>query len=426
LSPTGGGTALLVSPSLEGHRLVYCQVLARILTGMGYCTVVAAHLHRGGVAASPRLARLAAPPSVEMLDIDGGPMPYRATLENVATLIQQSRAEVTLLTEADDLLPALTAGVRRGRLLPGRVAGLFIRSTNYQYRPSPPLAARAKQRVRQRLGRTGITARAFHEGLLPRRHPVEAALVLDERYASRHATSHRWMPDIFRDVEEPAGEPRETAEWRLRVREFLATQPRRRVLAYIGTNQHRRGYDMLLRLALEEDACVLHCGRLALDGESSDADVRELRAALAARGALLETGGPYQWSATADLFLRAARCVVLPYRRHDGSSGVMLQALAAGRPVLVPGRGLMAYRARAFGVGETYCDGDWDDLRRRFGDLDRRGHAPYADAIDSYMTCFTTERLSAAVASAVMGSGEGARLPAERRGALVSGDGGQS
>ncbi len=405
---------------------MYCQVLARILADMGYCTVVAAHLQRGGVAASPRLARLAADPSVEMLDIDGGPMPYRATLENVATLIRQSRAQTTLLTEADDLLPALAAGVRRGRRLPGRVAGLFIRSTNYQYRPRPAFAARAKQELRSRLGWDGVADRAFHEVLLPRRRPVAAALVLDERYASLHASSHGWMPDIFRDVEEPAEEPRETVEWRLRVREFLAAQPRRRVLAYIGTNQHRRGYDVLLRLALEEDACVLHCGRLTLDGESSDGDVRELRAALAARGALLETGGPYQWSATADLFLRAARCVVLPYRHHDGSSGVMLQALAAGRPVLVPGRGLMAYRARSFGVGETYCDGDWGDLRRRFGDLDRRGHETYADAIDSYMTCFTTERLTAAVAAAVTGSGEGAPLPAVWRGAPVHGGGGES
>ncbi len=404
---------------------MYCQALARILAGMGYCTVVAAHLPRGGGAASPRLARLAADPSVEMLDIDGGPMPYRPTLENVADLIQQSGARVTLLTEADDLLPALAAGVRRGRRLPGRVAGLFIRSTNYQYRPPPAFAARAKQGLRSRLGRDGITDKVFHEVLLPRRCPVSAALVLDERYASLHASSHRWMPDIFRDAEEPAEERAETAEWSLRVREFLATQPRRRVLAYVGTNQHRRGYDILLRLALEEDACVLHCGRLALDGESSDGDVRRLRAALAARGTLLETGGHYQSSATADLFLRAARCVVLPYRHHDGSSGVMLQALAAGRPVLVPGRGLMAYRAHSFGVGMTFRDGDWGDLRRRFRDLERRGHETYTDAIDSYMACFTTERLTAAVTTAVTGSGEGAPLPAVRWAAPVDGEGGQ-
>ena len=76
-----------------------------------------------------------------------------------------------------------------------------------------------------------------------------------------------------------------------------------------------------------------------------------MRAALRSAGRLFETGGPYDDASTADVFLRAARCVVLPYRDHDGSSGVMLQALAAGRPVLVPDEGSWATVSAASGSG---------------------------------------------------------------------------
>ncbi|HEY5169427.1 MAG TPA: glycosyltransferase, partial [Thermoleophilia bacterium] len=152
-------------------------------------------------------------------------------------------------------------------------------------------------------------------------------------------------------------------------------------------------------------------GRFELEGEPYDPDVRAMRATLSAAGRLLETGGPYLDAATADVFLRAARCVVLPYRGHDGSSGVMLQALAAGRPVLVPDRGLMAYRVRGFGLGATYSDGDEADLRRRFRELEERGPESFAGDLDRYMDYFARPQLVAALASAVTGEGDGARLP---------------
>jgi glycosyltransferase involved in cell wall biosynthesis len=129
------------------------------------------------------------------------------------------------------------------------------------------------------------------------------------------------------------------------------------------------------------------------------------------RGGLLETGGHYLDPATADAFMAAARCVVLPYRAHDGSSGVMLQALAAGRPVLVPDRGLMAYRVRGFGLGSVYRDGDHDDLRRQFRELQERGPAPYADALAAFVDYFSWPQLFAAFAAVVRGTGQGATVP---------------
>jgi hypothetical protein len=405
-------TVLLVSPSLLGHRLIYCRVLAGILTDAGYRVAVASDLSDTAVDANPLVVDLGRQEHVELLDFGraipgGGP-----SLRALAALGAQVRADVTLLAEADDVMPQLAA--RKGTQAPrgqGRLVALFVRSTNHQY--TRPLSV--VSRARRRWGRGGpgpVDEAAFHLRLLGKYRLVDAALVLDERYALQHPRTHRWMPDIFREFEEPldvVGD--ETAVWQRRLHEFLAAAGERPVLAYVGTNQHRRGYDTLLRLALEEGGIFVHCGRFGLYGEPSDAEVRVLRAELERRGALLETDGPYVRPETAAAFLAAARAVVMPYRHHDGSSGVMLQALAAARPVLVPDRGLMAYRVRTFGLGRTYRDGDAGDLRRQFRTLLAHGPELYRRRLDAYLAFFTRTQVAAAVGAAVTGSGAGAQLP---------------
>lgn len=89
----------------------------------------------------------------------------------------------------------------------------------------------------------------------------------------------------------------------------------------------------------------------------------------------------------------------------------MLQALAAARPVLVPDRGLMAYRVRTFGLGRTYRDGDAGDLQRQFRTLLAHGPEPYRRRLDAFLAFFTRTQVAAAVGAAVSGSGAGAQLP---------------
>jgi hypothetical protein len=89
----------------------------------------------------------------------------------------------------------------------------------------------------------------------------------------------------------------------------------------------------------------------------------------------------------------------------------MLQALAAGRPVLVADRGLSAWRVRSFGLGAVFREGDADDLRRRFRELQGVGPSAYQTAIDEYVALFARDQVAAAVRFAVTGRDAGARLP---------------
>ncbi len=335
---------LLVSPSLQGHRVIYCRVLAGVLTAAGHRVVVSGDLRDPAIAGDPLLLDLEARPYVELRDLSGIREDRGVSAQGLGRLAREVGAGTVFLAEADDLAGRLAD--LRSALGPARVrlVGLFVRSTNYQYHARPSPAARLRRRLR---GGAGPEAdwQEFHTRTLPARALLDAALVLDERFAAEHRATHQWLPDIYREAGGPGGAAgEETSRWQARLEAFLAAAGPRPLLVYMGTSQERRGYDTLLRLAVDEDCAVAHCGRFALDGEAADAEVLRLRAELEGRGAFLATDGAYSSPETAAAFLRAARCVVLPYRGHDGSSGVMLQALDAGRPVLVPDRGLMAYR----------------------------------------------------------------------------------
>lgn len=404
--------ALVVSPSLQGHRVTYCRVFSALLHELGYRVVVAGNIGDREIAGEELLADLRGWPDVELIDIVGRHEGGHFRAGGLSALLGEVGPDLTLLAEADGQIPALVdeGAVRAGRR-PGRVIGLFIRSTNYIYQARPSLATRVRRRLRGPVP-DAVDHKAFHEKLLVRDRLLDAALVLDENFARDHAATHMWMPDIFRETGEPHSESSgETEEWAARVEEFLVGSGQGPVVVYVGAEQQRRGYDTLLRVALEEHGRFLHCGELGDPQAPGCGEVNALREALAARGALLETSAPYLRPETAGLFLRAARCVVLPYRGHDGSSGMMLQAFAAGRPVLVPDRGLMAWRVRSFGLGDTYRDGDYADLVRRFRALDAVGPQAYECALASYIRWFSRDQLRAAVEAAIDGGRRGAKLP---------------
>lgn len=412
-SPARQGTILLFSPSFQGHRLIYCRVFARLLLQQGYVVVIAGRASSvsPGEALFEDLSQWS---HVEILDTGRATGTGGTSLEDVAALTRDVDPKASFLMEADDLLPDFEARVGgSGGDMQGRVVGVFIRSTNYAHHPPLSPLARARDRI---LGQRSERQRSadFHERLLPRRHFVDAALVLDERFAASHARTHAWLPDVFREFDEPIERWRsETSKWDERLRSFLAASHDNPLIVYVGPADHRRGYDRLLTLAYEENGCFLHCGKRDQEYERADEQVRLLRADLVQRGALFETDATYIRPETADVFLQAARCVVLPYRDHDGSSGAMLQAVAANRPVLVPDRGLMAFRVRSFGLGATYRDGDMGDMRRQFSELQDRGPDFYTRALKDYVGLFSQAQVADALLAAVTGKGCGARLPQE-------------
>ena len=55
-----------------------------------------------------------------------------------------------------------------------------------------------------------------------------------------------------------------------------------------------------------------------------------------------------------DLFFESIKYLLIPYKNHYGSSGMMLDALSYGKPVLVPNTGLMSARIVDNQLGRTF------------------------------------------------------------------------
>jgi len=404
---------LIYSPSVDGHRQIYCRVMAEVLLRAGCdVTIAFASRTRGVRVPAPHLQPLREREGVRFVDTCDMPAGgLDVDHAGFSTLLEQVRPDATILAEADNHLSLLVS-----QLLPGRhrfscrVAGVFLRNTNYVH------MGRLREPLRDRLGRYrrgwfrwNKDSYLFHERLQPRFRLVDVALCLDEAFVAAHPRTHAWLPDIYTPhiLDEDAA--RTEAALHPELIEFLSANQDRRPLVYFGQAQPRRGYDWLLRLAVEEDYAFIHLGTID-DAVPYDHDVVSLRQALVARRAIFETGSYEQSFDVATALFRAASFVALPYRKHYGSSGMMLQALDAGTRVVVPDEGLMGWRVTNFGLGRTYVPGSWADFKHVCRAGVATGRAQQGSLVD-YLAWFGREQVTDAIEHAAGLRGEGAHVP---------------
>ncbi len=396
--------AFIALPGLHGHRQIYCREFCSYFLSRDFEVTVATDTQ--DLERYEGLASLIGNPRVRFVaDTWSAEISSSRQLRKLRTAVREADACVVLLAEADDVHGLLASQMfRRGRRLPGRRIGLFIRSTNYVHQIERPRAGRLPRAIVAAYSYRPVSLaqpRIFHEVVTRRFDVLDAALCLDEVFVAYRQGLYTWMPDIAAAFEEGPETDSEAALWQKKVSAFIEGQKGRPVIVYVGTPQPRRGYEQLLELACEVDGCFVHCGESpeAFGYRLSDLPARDV---LLSRSALLESGGFYQSFRTALVTFGAARCVVLPYdRRHLGSSGVMLQALQSGRPLLVPDQGLMGWRVRNFGLGLTFAPGDRQDMLHKFSLLQRISPDFFAAAIGRFLAYFARDRFEAAMDAAV-------------------------
>jgi glycosyltransferase involved in cell wall biosynthesis len=391
-STAGASRRVLVfSPLMAGHREVYMSVLTDIALEAGW---------EGERLPCAHLERYRQDPRVSFVDVAEEPRGgLDMSLERLTRLVSSSDCQVTVLAHADNHLRLLSSQLSRTACrLPGRRVGIFISSTNFVHGAGRNRSPREWARHYKHYARTWRDQPAlFHRLLLPRFDLLDSALCLDEGFVQGRGTPYAWLPDIGSTLGADEREPsKESVTWRRRLEPFLADNSGRAFFVYYGTAQARRGYDALLRLAVEENGCLVHVGRRA-DQDRYAFDVVGLRRELARRSALFETGEYLKEFDTAAAFLECAHHVVLPYRWHYGSSGVMLQSLRAGRPVLVPNIGLMAQRVVRYRLGHVYKHGDWADLCRQHSALSRRDPDEFRGSIQRFLKYFSEPQIRSAV-----------------------------
>lgn len=384
---------LIFSPSFDGHRQVYLQYLTESLLKRD-CLVYLVSDRTETTKKFPYLDDYHSNPSVKFETVQNA---LQISLSDFINLQNKLGIDLTIFAEADNHLELLNGQWQLGHsYLRGKNVGIFIRSTNYIHFSKPSAGTQfwnALRFIKHLPGSLYSDAVIFHEWALPKFSLLNASLVLDEFFSEKHPRTHRWLPDISFPLLPDDSEAAEVERqfWEPRLKDFQEKNKGREVLLYFGEAQRRRGYDTLLKLACENECCFIHCG-LSSYAEEYTENITELKNKLRAQGLFFETNQYVQYYPTVRLFFEACQYVILPYRNHLGSSGLMLQAVHFGRPVLVPDQGLMADRVKLHQVGLTYNPQNDTDLKTQWNRI-RENSANFSDHLTAYNQVFSKDNV---------------------------------
>lgn len=401
--------ALIYSPDLDGHRQVYAFVMANILQELGFNVIIAANMMQK-TTNSFYIKKLQEKKDIVFLNTnnyeEGG---LGIKLSEFFLLQNQYKIDLTVFPEADNHLPLFISQIyRKHTKLRGRVVGIFMRPF-YFYREKFFLD---KLRFLKHFpSRWNKDEQLFYDFFLKHFSLLDVALSIDENFVS-HLPHFKWLPDVFQQLAEliEDDEKPEQRMWIDKLFEFKEKNVGKFPFFYFGTAQDRRGYDILLKLAEKKDGCFIHCG-LRNDDIAYENDVKKIRSTLGNEERLFETNAFIEDAQCIKYFFKSATHLILPYKNFYGSSGVMLQALQFGIPVLTTDTGIMGFRTSKNNLGHTYHDLNFDSLEVAFDGFSNVNTKSFEKSINYYMNFQSTEQLKKVLINSFTGKEDSISQP---------------
>lgn len=384
--------ALIFSPDLDGHRQVYVFVMAHILEELGFNIFIAGDTKQK-ISNSFYIDKLKKKQAITILDTGNYTgRGLNITLTEFLQLQNSCKADFTIFAEADNHISLFISQVFKTKFkLKGRVIGIFMRPFYYYHKNG--FLSKLKF-LKHFFSMWKNDRRLFYEFFLKHFSLLDVPVSIDENFVSSHS-NFKWLPDVFQKYAEEIIKPDEKSSQRIWVEKlelFKARNKNRFLFLYFGTAQYRRGYDILLTLAKETDGCFIHCGLRDVYAKYP-CNINETIASLRNEGRFFETNTYIDDPLCIEYFFRSVSHLILPYRDFYGSSGVMLQALEYGIPVLAPDTGIIGYRIKKYNLGITYLNSDINSLKtelHRFKGLDPNS---YKHDIKAYMNFQSTDQL---------------------------------
>lgn len=384
--------ALIFSPDLDGHRQVHVFVISKILEELGFNIILAGNTQRK-ISNSFYIDILKNNPKIKIIDTsnyaEGG---LSISLADFINLQTRSQADLTIFSEADNHISLFISQIFKTKCrLKGRVVGVFMRPF-YYYR---------KSNLRIKLGflkqlpeRWNKDTNLFYEFFLKRFSLLDVSFSLDENFVSNHP-NFTWIPDVFQKYAEVIIKPDEKSAQRIWIEKLAVFKEKNKgrfSFLYFGTVQYRKGYDILLKLAEETGGCFIHCG-LRDDDVKFSYDINKTISTLKNEDRFFETNSYLEDPLCIEYFFRSVSHLVLPYRDFHGSSGVMLQALEYGIPILAPDIGIIGHLIKKYHLGMTYSALTKDSLKIEFNKFKSMDPKAFENDIKSYMNVQSIEQL---------------------------------
>jgi glycosyltransferase involved in cell wall biosynthesis len=345
---------LVFEPRVEGHHLGYLKAITEDLLAAGYRLTLAVDARADSLAAI-RAELTALLDRVTVLAAYDPPEQRKEKLTRIAALAAQTAADLVLLPNLDEIGSSMMRraglGVLPPAVLRGRLGGIYFR---------PRFLGRRGLSPNQWLKALGFS-RLLRGGwfgclLLPDPY-LQAALKADEPQAPAV-----FLPDFF---------PEDFAAERGSARQLFDLPEGRRVFLFYGAGYRRKGLELAVQAMLLLDqsspAFLLCAGRHGADAKTTRglAQLSEQERARVINRYITD-------DEEKQLFA-ASDAVLLPYRKHFGSSGVLVRAIGAGLPVIASDEQLMGRLVREHGLGVLYRPGDAAALRQT---IERVARAP--------------------------------------------------
>ncbi len=337
-------TVTIVNPYAGGH---YGQYLDALLRGWTRRRRPGDRLHIVAgpcvATAHPDVAALAAEVGAAWTETttDFQPMRSRVAVEwhmarLLRTTVPPTRPDRILLTYLDHGLVAVAA-VR----MCAPVSGILFRpSFHYAAIGSPPEGARARLVEIAKRELLRLALRRMDRVFVPDETAVEPM-----RRLTRRSTPVA-LPEAF-----------DTSVVHRRPAFLDALDPSRRVLLCIGALDSRKGVGVVLdavgRLphTLHARVALVLAGRFEASERADYLDAIDRLRRETSLQVLVEDR--YLDEAEIQPTIEAADLVLVPYQRHVGSSGILIRAAVAGRPVLASDYGLVGAHVRRHRLGAT-------------------------------------------------------------------------
>jgi len=401
--------ALIYSPGFDGHRQVYVFVMANILKELGFNIYIAGDTKQI-ITNSFYIDKLKSNPEITILDTSSyGKGGLEITAAEFVEIQNVCKTDLTVFAFADHHITLFISQIFKTKnKFRGRIVGIFMQPFHFYQKTGFWDKLRYLKHLPSRWREDD---QLFYNFFLKQFSLLDCALCIDEYFVAHH-NKFVWLPDVFQNYAEliVKDEKSEQRIWIKKLDDFKEKNKDRFCFFYFGTAQFRRGYDTLLKLCLDTGGCFIHCG-LRDDSVNYSYDTNDLRSELKKDERLFETNQYIADPSTIEYFFKSVTHLVLPYRNYCGSSGVMLQALDYGIPVLAPEDGITGYRIKKYELGLTYDGSKASYLSTQFDYFKGLNPQKFEENIKNYMSYQTSDQLKSVLINAFTGSEKPVRIP---------------
>jgi glycosyltransferase involved in cell wall biosynthesis len=228
---------------------------------------------------------------------------------------------------------------------PCPISGIYFRPTfHYQNFTQSPLTRRDRlQQIREKL----LLSQVF-------RSPQLKNIFCLDPFAVKHLERFQKKVQVF-SLPDPIVETLVSPKQILQLREKLGIETNRKIALLFGALTGRKGIyetlDSLLDLSdkLHPPLCLVLAGQANIqDQERLIAKIVELHLVCD-----VQIIGQFEFCKESEVpvYFQMADIVLAPYQHHVGMSGILLQAAAAGKPILSSNFGLMGQMVKRYDLG---------------------------------------------------------------------------